>query len=582
MRPAATQPPLSDLRGGRAGGEPANSDWFARWALYSPDKVAMQDADSGRACTYAECRTAVDRAARLLRDEFGVGEGDRVAVLALTEIEYVFLLFAVQKLGAILVPLNFRLTPREVGYLLGDSRPKLLIHQRQFDALVERLEPGVRPERVLHFDGDDSYLSRLADPARSAEPLPVLAGPDTPCMILYTSGTSGAPKGAMITPGMIFWNSVNTTLRLNLTQSDVTLTYTPLFHTGGWNVLTTPFLHRGARLVFLKKFDPDRFLELAERERVTVLFGLPTIMEMLRRSPRFERTDLSAARYAIVGGELMPLELIRFWQARGIPIRQGYGLTEFGPNVFSLQEEHAEAKIGSIGFPNFYIEARVVDDEDRALPPGEIGELVLRGPVCTPGYWNNPEATAAALRGGWFHTGDLVRQDAEGFFYVVDRKKDMYKSGGENVYPAEVEHFLRMHPAVREVAVVGVPDAKWGEVGKAYVVLQPDARLSAQEVIAFCQTGLAKYKTPRHVAFLAELPRGDSGKVLKRSLREPPFHPEPRDAGFRIRDSGEQRPHPPAPSPACGRGGERQELGAVPPLPPAGEGVASEARASRG
>jgi fatty-acyl-CoA synthase len=504
----------------RAGGEPAGTDWFARWALYAPDRVALEDAESGRTYTYAECREATDRAARFLSDEFDIREGDRVAVLAATEMEYVFLLFAAQKLGAILVPLNFRLSPREISYLLGDSTPRLLLHQRRFAEIVTAIDDGVRPPRQLFFDGEDSYLSRLEDTRLPSHAVPVRAGADTPCMILYTSGTSGAPKGAIITPGMIFWNSVNTTLRLDLDHHDVTVTYAPLFHTGGWNVLTTPFLHRGAKVVFLGKFEPDLFLRLCERHRVTILFGLPTIMEMLRRSPEFGRVDLSSARFAIVGGEPMPLELIRAWQDRGIAIRQGYGLTEFGPGVFSLQEEHAERKIGSIGFPNFYVEARVVDDSDEDVPPGGVGELILRGPVCTPGYWNRPEASAEALRGGWFHTGDLVREDEEGFFYVVDRKKDMYKTGGENVYPAEVEHYLRTHPDVLEVAVIGVSDPRWGEAGKAYVVLREGADLTSEQIVDFCAGRLARFKTPREIAFVESLPRGDSGKILKRALKE--------------------------------------------------------------
>jgi fatty-acyl-CoA synthase len=496
------------------------TDWLERWAHYSPDAVALQDDETGETYTYGRAREAVDRAARFLREEFGVGRGDRVAVLSMNEVEYVLLLFAVQKLGAILVPVNFRLTPREISYILSDSSPALLIYQRQYEETVAALQPGARPTRMLHFDGSDSYVSRLRDAALPAEPMALDAAFEDPCMILYTSGTSGAPKGALITHGMLFWNSVNTTLRLDLVQSDVSVTYTPLFHTGGWNVLTTPFLHRGARLILLKRFDADRLLELCDEEQVTVLFGLPTIMDMLARSPRFAATTFGSVRYAIVGGEPMSLELIRLWQDRGVPIRQGYGLTEFGPNVFSLQEEHAERKIGSIGFPNFYIDARVVDEDDRELPAGEVGELVLRGPVCTPGYWNNPAATAETIVDGWFHTGDVVRRDEEGFYYVVDRKKDMYKSGGENVYPVEVEHYLRTHPKIRDVAVVGVPDPKWGEVGRAFVVLEPEMAATADEVREYCAGRLAKFKTPAHVTFVAELPRGDSGKVLKRALRE--------------------------------------------------------------
>lgn len=506
------------LPGAPAGMEP-RIDWFERWARYAPDSVALKDDATGRAYTYGDSYTLINRAARFLADELGVGAGDRVAVLAMSSAEYILLLFACRKLGAILLPLNYRLAPRELEWILGNAGPALLIHQQQYDDVVAAIDPDALPARRLHFAGENSFLARLHDPALPADPLPTAGDMDTPCMILYTSGTTGRPKGAVITNGMIFWNSVNTSLRLNLVQSDVTLTYTPLFHTGGWNVLTTPFLHRGARLVVMRSFDADRTLELMESEGVTILFGLPTILEMLRRSDRFSVTSFEHVRYAIVGGEPMPMELIRVWHDRGVPIRQGYGLTEVGPNVFSLNEEHAVSKIGSIGFANFYVDARVVDDDDNELGANEVGELVLRGPVVTPGYWRNPEATAEALRGGWFHTGDLVKRDEDGFYYVVDRKKDMYKSGGENVYPVEVEHFLRTHPAVREVAVTGVPDERWGEVGKAWVVVEEGETLTADGLREYCLGQLAKFKIPRHVAFLDELPKGDSGKILKKELR---------------------------------------------------------------
>ena len=496
------------------------TDWFEKWTQYRPDAVALQDEASGRTYTYAQANDVINRTALLLAEDFGVGFGDRFAVLSTNELEYVFLLFAAQKLGAILVPLNFRLAPRELEYILADAAPALLLVQRQYDGTIAAIDPAALPPRHHPFDGPDGFIERMRDPARPAPRMAMQARFDDPCLILYTSGTTGRPKGALITPGMLFWNSINTTMRLGISPPDVSLIFTPLFHTGGWNVLTTPFLHRGARLVFLPKFDPDRVLELCDSEGVTILFGLPTLMDMMHRSPRFESARLESVRFAIVGGEPMPIELIRAWHRKGVPIRQGFGITEFGPNIFSLQEEHAERKIGSIGFPNFYVDARVVDDDDRDVPDDTVGELVLRGPVCTPGYWRNPQATAEAIRDGWFHTGDLVRRDAEGFFYVVDRKKDMYKSGGENVYPVEVEHFLRTHPAIRDVAVVGAPDAKWGEVGMAFVVLEEGASASAEELLAFCRGNLAKFKTPVHVRFVATLPRGDSGKVLKRVLRE--------------------------------------------------------------
>ncbi len=495
------------------------TDWLERWALYRPDAVALQDADTGVRYTYAQAAAVVNRTARILGDELGVRPGDRFAVLSTNELEYVLLLFAAQKLGAILVPLNFRLAPRELEWILTDSDPSLLVVQRQFDDVVGRIAADALPRKRIAFDGPGGLIERMRDPARSCEHVPQVAGLETPCLILYTAGTTGRPKGAVLTPGVICWNSINTMLRLDLLPTDVALTFMPLFHTGGWNVLTTPLLHRGARVVFLKKFDADRVLEVSDAEGVTILFGLPTIMDMLYRSPRFATAQLAKVRYAIVGGEPMPLPLIQAWHARGIPIRQGYGLTEFGPNDFSLQEEHAARKIGSIGYPNFYVDARVVDDDDRDVPDDTVGELVLRGPSCMQGYWRNPQATAEAIRDGWFHTGDLVRRDAEGFYFVVGRKKDMYKSGGENVYPVEVETFLRTHPRIQAVAVIGVPDEKWGEVGLACVVPKEGETLSADDVVAFCQGNLARFKIPKHVRFLPALPLGDSGKVLKRELK---------------------------------------------------------------
>ncbi|HEY1079130.1 MAG TPA: AMP-binding protein, partial [Bdellovibrio sp.] len=350
---------------------------------------------------------------------------------------------------------------------------------------------------------------------------PFTAQESDPVMILYTSGTTGAPKGAILTYKMLFWNSINTTLRLNISQNDCIVIFLPFFHTGGWNVLTTPFIHRGAKVVFLKKFDAEQILSLSEQEKATMIFGVPTTMDMMARSALFEKVDLKSVRYAIVGGEPMPIELIKTWDKKGIPIRQGYGLTEFGPNVFSLNEEDSIRKIGSIGFPNFYIEAKVVDNEGRELADEQVGELVLRGPMCMQGYWHNEKATQETIKEGWLYTGDLVRRDSEGYYYVVGRKKDMYISGGENVYPPEVEQILRAHPKVLEVAVVGVPDEKWGEVGKAFVVAE-DASVSVDELLNHCVQNLAKFKIPKHFVFLKSLPKGDSGKILKRKLTEEP------------------------------------------------------------
>lgn len=500
------------------------TDWFERWVVYAPDALALTDEESARDFTYAACARIVNRLARVLRDEYGITRGDRIAVLATNEIEYIFLFYAAQKIGAVLVPMNFRLTASELAQILHDCAPSLFVHQRQFDAVAadavaaDAVGFHGAPRRVA-FDGAGSLIVRMYNEALSCEPVEQDADFDTPVMVLYTSGTTGVPKGAIITHGMLFWNSINTTMRLNIVQQDVTLTFAPFFHTGGWNVLTTPFLHRGAHVILLKRFDPAQVLRLCDRAGVTVLFGVPTMMARLHDSEVFATASLRSVRYAIVGGEPMPVDLIRAWQEKGVPIRQGYGLTEFGPNVFSLNEEDAIRKIGSIGFPNFYVDTRIVDEAGEDLPPETVGELLLRGPVCTPGYWNNPEATAATIRDGWLATGDLVRRDAEGYYYVVDRKKDMFISGAENVYPAEIEHVLRRHPAVQAVAVIGIPDGKWGEVGKAFIVPRPGTSVRADDILEFCRANLAKYKIPKYVVFLDALPVSDSGKTLKKQLR---------------------------------------------------------------
>lgn len=496
-------------------------DWLKQWSVFAPNSVALQCGESGRTLTYKQLFEQSCRLASVLRERFEIGAGDRVACMAQNELEYVGLFFATQRLGAILVPINFRFTASEVEFLVRDSGSKLLIAQTEYWSVVEGLEDKVA---LWNFNGPESMTAQVpgssGDASKSVQDFNGRF--EDPCMILYTSGTTGFPKGAMITPRMMFWNSVNTGLRLNLTQQDVVLTFLPLFHTGGWNVLTTPCLHRGARVVMLKKFDADWILNLCEREKVSVLFGVPTTMDLLSRSQLFSSVDLSSIRYAVVGGEPMPLELIDVWEKRGIPVRQGYGLTEFGPNVFSLNQEDSRRKMGSIGFPNFYCETRVVDESGQDVKAGDVGELILRGPMAMSGYWNNPEATAQVLKDGWLHTGDLVRFDEEGYFYVVGRKKEMFISGGENVYPAEIEKVLRNFDGVRESAVIGVPHPKWGEVGRAFVVMNDEVESSLTEIQdqlkAHCLKHLAKFKVPQEFIFMAELPKTESGKIAKKRL----------------------------------------------------------------
>ncbi len=338
--------------------------------------------------------------------------------------------------------------------------------------------------------------------------------------ILYTSGTTGFPKGALYTHKMLFWNSINTQLRLNLASEDVTVNVMPSFHTGGWNVLITPMLHHGGCIWLMDQFDPGQALSTFAESKSTLLMVVPTMLKMMTEAPNFESVDLSHLRYFIVGGESMPIPLIEQWAEKGIPVRQGYGLTEVGPNVTSLHQDDTIRKRGSIGFFNFYIEGKIVDDQGQEVPSGNVGELWLSGPNVTPGYWNLAEANAKSLVDGWFKTGDLMRMDDEGYIYVEGRKKEMYISGGENVYPREIEKVLQEYPDVAEAAVIGVHHEKWGESGAAFVCLKPGQQATETELLTYCATYLAKFKIPKHLIFLEALPKNATGKVDKQQLNK--------------------------------------------------------------
>jgi fatty-acyl-CoA synthase len=484
-------------------------DWLKKWNLYSPEKIALKDGETGRELSYGEFFKKSLKTAAFLKQSCHIQKGDRVAVLSANELEYIILFFAVQRLGAILVPINYRLTEREISHIIQDSEPKLILFQKEFANLIKSdISKEVFDLFNLRVNISQPELSDVSEFAADAEDA---------LMILYTSGTTGAPKGAVLTHAGLFWNSINTTISLNLTQEECAVIFLPLFHTGGWNVLTTPILHRGGKIVLLKKFDAELILKSSSENKATLLFGVPTTMDMMAQQQCFNEIDLKKIRYAIVGGEPMPVELIKTWHEKGIPVRQGYGLTEFGPNVFSLKQEDSMKKIGSIGFANFYVETRVVDEAGKPLGANQVGELILKGPMIMKEYWKNPKATAETIKDGWLYTGDLVKVDEEGYFYVVGRRKDMYISGAENVYPAEIEQVLRQMNGIKEAAVIGIPDAKWGEVGKAFLVRDSND-INEDAVIAHCQKNLAKYKVPKKIVFLESLPKGDSGKILKKNL----------------------------------------------------------------
>jgi len=500
-----------------------HGNWLAKWAQVVPDKAALIDLDSGHELSYAALNRLADRVADLLR-QLWVGRGDRAAVLGQNRIEQVVLLFALAKLGAVLVPINWRLAADEVAYVLDDARPKVLFYGADVAATVDAVHREHWGGPRVGFDdpGPRGY-ARLLEQASDAPVETEGLGDDSPLMLLYTSGTTGRPKGAVLTHGTITWNAINTATGWDLHQTDVTLTHTPFFHTGGWNVLTLPLLHRGATVVVAGKFDPDRTLEAIDRYKVSVLFAVPTMFQMMLDSPRLAGARLDSVRFFISGGAPCPIPLIEAFSERGVVFKQGYGLTEVGPNCFVLDEKDAIGKAGSVGFPVLHLDTRLVDADGGEVGVDEVGELQLRGPTVCAGYWDKPEATAAALcADGWFASGDLFRRDADGYHYVVGRLKEMYISGGENVYPAEVERVLYQVQGVVEAAVVGVPDPKWGEVGRAFVALDPGANgdLSEELILAHCRERLARYKVPKALVILDSLPKGPSGKILKTALTE--------------------------------------------------------------
>ena len=485
-------------------------DWLARWAYYTPEKVFLKEHLSQKSWTYAQFNLSARYLSVHLSNTTGLKKGDRLAIYSRNRMEYFLLYFAALKLGVILVPLNFRLTPAEIDVLLVDAEPAVIFHEAEYANQVDQFTSLSSACQCLEMETLTQYLDVDILPALN-ESDPVELSADDLVMILYTSGTTGVPKGAMITHKMLFWNAINTSLRLDISSNDHTQAYAPLFHTGGWNVLFTPFLHHGASHTIMEGFDADVILALMEQEKSTILFAVPTMMQMLANAPGFESTDLSALRYAVVGGAPMPIPLIEIWHKKGVPIRQGYGLTEVGPNCFSLNQDAAIRKQGSIGFPNFYLDAKILNETGEEMAVNEAGELCLKSPVVTPGYWRKPEASEASMSGGWFHTGDMARKDEEGYFYIVDRKKNMFISGGENVYPAEVEAILIKHTSIKDAAVIGIPDDKWGEVGKAFIVT--DETLTLEELQTYCLGFLAKYKIPKAIALIEVLPLNDSGKL---------------------------------------------------------------------
>ncbi|HKU98117.1 MAG TPA: long-chain fatty acid--CoA ligase [Vineibacter sp.] len=498
----------------------AAEDWIAHHARFMPQAPAAHDLASDRRFTYAAFDDRIGRAARWLKTAFGVRQGDRVAVLSMNDTDVFELQFACRRLGAIFLPLNWRLAVPELEFICKDATPSVLIFGDEFAdaaAQIARLA-GVPHSANLANGKPSAYEAGLAAATGDLDP-PVMDLDDT-WTIMYTSGTTGRPKGAQITYRMCVFNAIQCAMTVDLTAQSKNLVFLPTFHTGGLNVYANPTFHTGGCNVVMRSFDPALFLRLLSDKQLhlTHLLGVPTNFLMLAQEPGFASADLSHIVCIGVGGAAAPLALIEEYGRKGIMLQQGWGMTETGPLGLMLSGDQALAKVGSSGLPPLYVRLKICDPEGNEVPRGQTGELMIKGPTVMPGYWNRPEANRAAFTDGWLHTGDAARQDEDGYYYIVDRWKDMFISGGENVYPAEVENVIYQLDGVLENAVVGVPHQKWGEVGRAYVVLKPGANLDDEAVLQHCGSQLARYKVPKEVRFLDELPHNATGKVLKHQL----------------------------------------------------------------
>ena len=495
-------------------------DWIAHFARRTPEKIALVDLLSERRFSYAQFDSRISRLASHLRHQLGVGRGDRVAVLALNTTDTLEVQFACGRLGAVFVPLNTRLTVPELQFMVGDSSPKVMVHDADLaeTALTVARLCNVSSTLLLGPSGFYEAAIGVAKPLDRIEEVTL----DDISTIMYTSGTTGLPKGAIVTHGMTFWNCVNLGGPAYISPSSVLLTVLPLFHTGGLNCYTNPVLHAGGTVLIMRTFDPGLALKLIgdPAQGINVFFGVPAIYQFMAQHPAFETADLSRLIIGGVGGAPMPVPLLNVWEARGVALQQGYGMTETSPAVLVLDREDATRKAGSAGKPVLHTEVRVVRPDGTDVAAGELGELWVKGPNITPGYWNRPDANSSSFTDGWLHTGDATRVDEEGFYYIVDRWKDMYISGGENVYPAEVENVLHQITAIAEAAVIGVPDVQWGEVGMAIVAIKPGQSLSEAEIHAHCAGNLARFKCPRQIRFVDALPRNATGKIHKPTLRK--------------------------------------------------------------
>ena len=502
----------------------ADMNWFgvlAHHAARAPDRPVT--VFEGQATSYAAMRTRATALAGGLQTR-GVGRGDVVALLSYNCPEFLETIFAANHLGAIAMPINWRLAAPEVRYILDHAGARVIVCDDSLIELADEATAGL--ETILRTCVPASApagWTPLDDLRTAAAPTPraPVTGEDIH-RLMYTSGTTGRPKGVMISHANLAWKNLAHLVEFGFTRADVGLACGPLYHVGALDLTTTSLIAAGATTIIHRVFDAAAVVDELERSRVTTVWLAPAMVNAIMALPDIDRRDLSSVRLIINGGEKMPVPLIERLQ-RTFPsawFADAYGLTETVSGDTFLDRDSLVTKLGSVGRPCLYLDLDIWDAHGHSVAPGERGEIVLRGPKVFPGYWRDPDATAAAFAGGWFHTGDIGVRDEDGYLFIVDRLKDMIVSGGENIAGSEVERVLYEHETVLEVAVVGRPDPRWGEVPVAFVVRRPDADVTGDELLAHCRRQLARFKVPKDVQFLDALPRNPSGKVLKRELRD--------------------------------------------------------------
>jgi len=512
-----------------------NQGWIGNYSYFrariDSESTAIVDVDTEKRYTYGQLDARANRLASALRKQFGIVKGDRIAFLSRNRVELIDAYFATGKLGAVLVPYNARLTAEELTQLIRSERPKALFYEGDFAATALRLqEADVIPAFVTldaskNAAGHCTYDSVLENGSAAPVFCHELQLEDIH-LIIHTGGTTGLPKGGLISHRSELFNSFNEICTWGLHHSDKSLILLPLFHTGGWNLLTLPLLHAGGCLYLSRQFDPKKTLELVPQEKITYLFGAATIFRMMVEQKEFSSADLSALKWAMAGAAPTPLSIMQEFWDKGVKFVLGYGMTEAGPNNLSapaqfLSSDTIRRKYASVGKPMYLSLVKLLDDDGTEVTaPDTPGELLWSGPQIFSGYWGNEEETKHTLVDGWVHTGDMATFDSDGFYYIVGRKKNMFISGGENVFPPEIESALYEIEAVREACVFGVPDEAWGEVGKAVISLKPGMSITRESILKRLDGKLARYKIPRYITFVDDVPKNSVGKIVVAQIQK--------------------------------------------------------------